>query len=137
MANTGIGATIVFSNGVSFAANWRSIGAAHVFVDQLDDTSLSSSGYMEAVPDDLKQIDPIDIEFYWDATDNAMSVVGVPCTITITGSLQSGQTTPFTIAGSGFINDLNTPEQAPGTRLMATMQVRFDGKTGPTYTVAG
>lgn len=136
MANTGLGATIAFTGGVTIMGRIRSIGGLHAAVEPLDDTALSSSGFYEAVPDDLATPDPITIEGYWDASINLFSALGTVCTITITGSLQTGQTNPCTLVGTGFVSEVTVAEHTPGTRLMATLQVKFDGKTGPTFTVA-
>lgn len=134
--NTGLGATIAFTGGVTIMGRVRSIGGLHASVESLDDTALSSSGFHESVPDDLAQTDPITVDGYWDATVNLLSAIGTVCTITITGALQSGQSAPCTIVGTGYIADVQLPEHAPGTRLTAAIQVKYDGKTGPTFTAA-
>jgi hypothetical protein len=50
--------------------------------------------------------------------------------------LQEGQTVPAKVIGSGYISRRERPELAAGTRLTETVQVTFDGKTGPAFTAA-
>lgn len=133
-ANTGIGATVVWAGTTSFTARWRSVGGLAKFVDELEDTALDSAGYMEVVPDDLAQVDPIDIEAYFDGTTDPP--IGETGSLTITFPLQAGQSTAYKISGTGFFSREETPELAAGQRLLRTLQFRFDGKTGPAITKA-
>ena len=132
--NTGIGATLLFSGGISYTSRWRSVSGLGMFVDDLEDTALDSAGFFETVPDDLAQTDMIDIEVYFDGKKSVpLGTVGI---LTITFPLQAGQSTPFKISGSGYISREETPELAAGQRLIRNVQFKFDGKTGPTITLA-
>ena len=106
MANTGIGATLVFSGGITFSGRWRSISGLNMTVESLDDTALNSTDYMEACPDDLISLDPVDI------------------------------TLSATLVGSGFLTSATLPELAVGQKLDGSIQIKFDGKTGPAFTPA-
>lgn len=132
--NTGISATLVLSGGAAFTARWRSISGLRRFVEQLDDTALDSLDFMESVPDDLLESDPLDCELYFDGTKEPP--VGDVGSILLTLPLQSGQTTPLIVSGSGYITSDQMPELAAGQRLMRTVQIKFDGKTGPAVTLA-
>ena len=128
---TGLGSTLVFSGGIDFTGfRTRSISEIDRFVDELDDTALNSDGFYEVVPDDLKRVDPFDVEIYYEGVDPPIGEVG---TITLTFSLTGSGTNPATLTGSGFIARASTPELVAGGRKIITIQVRFDGKTGPTF----
>lgn len=135
MANTGVGATLVLSSGSTFTGTWKSISAFNQSVAALDDTALSSTDYKEFVPDDLAEIDPITVELYG-ALGTTPPTVGTVCTVTITFPRQSGQTNGAVLTGTAIITRFAQPDLAIGSRLMSTMELQFDGKTGPTFTVA-
>lgn len=135
MANTGVGATLVLSGASTFSGSWKSISGFRQTVDTLDDTALSSNDYYEFVPDDLLKIDPITVELYGNVKETAPVVGAVP-TVTITFPLQSGQTVAATLTGTAIITEFSQPELAIGQRLMSTLGLQFDGKTGPTFTKA-
>lgn len=134
-SKTGIGASLVFSGGISYSGfRVMSIGPIGRAVDDLDDTALDSAGFYELCPDDLERIDPIDVQIYLDATKQPpVASVG---TITITLPTQDGQSTAAIVTGTGYIKRREIGELAAGVRLMETVTVQFDGKTGPTYTPA-
>lgn len=136
MANTGIGATIVFTGGVSSSLVARDIGPVVVNVDDLDDTSLASTGYMETVPDDLASIERVAVESFAENGTNWIGNLKTICTVTITYALAAGETTPAQIAGSGYIAQASEPQHSIGQRPMRNLEIKFDGKTGPTYTAS-
>jgi hypothetical protein len=132
---TGIGASLVFSGGITYTGfRIQSIGAIAEMVEALEDTALSSDGFYESCPDDLAKVDPFDAVVYADFTKQApLASVG---TITLNMPLQEGQTVPAKVIGSGYVSRRERPELAAGTRLTETVQVTFDGKTGPAFTPA-
>lgn len=132
---TGIGASLVFTGGISYSGfRIQSIGAINRSVDDLDDTALDSEGFYEMCPDDLERIGAIDVTLYLDGTkDPPIGTVG---TITLTLPTQPGQSTPARYTGTGYIKRREVSELSAGTRLMEAITVQFDGKTGPTYTAA-
>lgn len=135
MACTGVGATLVFSNGITYVGRYRSISGLQLSVESLDDTALDSTDYMEACPDDLASLEPLDISVAWDFRD-PIPPVGDLGTITLTMPIQTGQATAATIVGSGFITSATFPDLAVGQIMDGTMQIKFDGKTGPAFTAA-
>lgn len=135
MAKTGIGGTIVFSSGITLTGlRYKSIGGFRESIDSLDDTALDSSGFYESCPDDLSKIDAISVEAYADFKKSIP--VGDVGTITITFPKLAGEGVAATLSGTGYIADSTTPPLAAGQRLMTNFNVVFDGKTGPTYSVA-
>jgi hypothetical protein len=135
MANTGVGATLVLSGASSFTGRWTSIGGFNQTVAALDDTALSATDYKEFVPDDLAEIDPITVELFANV-GTAPPAVGLVPTVTITYPKQPGQTVAATLTGTAIITRFNQPELAVGQRLMSTLEIQFDGKTGPVFTPA-
>lgn len=123
MANTGTGATITFGTS-AFSARFTMIGGLAEEIPTLDDTDLSSSGYEEKVPGDLKSLEPIECELFW-VPGTTSPPVGTVETITIT--YPNGAT----LAGSGFTARKESPELTPDGRLKGRMTIQFDGKTGP------
>lgn len=135
MANTGIGATLVLSGGSTFSGRWRSISAFDQSVAALDDTALDSSDYKEYVADDLAEITPLTVELYANLSATPPTV-GSTCTVTITFPKQPSQNTAATLTGTAIITRFTQPELSVGNRLMSTLELQFDGKTGPTYVKA-
>lgn len=134
---TGIGASLAFSNEIAYSSfRVQSMGGMSEYVDELDDTGLDSAGFYEACPDDLLKVDPFDVTVYSDFTKNISGQIGKVGTITLTLPLQPGQSTPARFIGTGFIMRNNNPELSAGTRLTNTLSIKFDGKTGPTFTPA-
>lgn len=135
-SNTGLGATVVFSGGITaYTGRIKSISGLDKSIEPLDDTALDAAGFYESVPDDLAKAAPITIQYFWDYK-KAEPSLGTVGTITITAPLQSGQTTPLTLSGSGYITRIVQPELTTGQRLMGTIEIQFDGKTGPTHLAA-
>ena len=138
---TGLGASVsIFSGpsstGTNYVDNWRftSIGGFSEGVENLDDTALDSSGFMEMCPSGLKSCEPLELECYWEF-DEALPTIGDVGTIVIDFPLQEDDTSPAgTLNGSGFISSISTPTLTPNGTTVGTITVQFDGKTGPTWT---
>lgn len=140
MANTGIGGTLTLTpttvNGTAFTATWKSISAPEFTVDALDATPLNATGFYESVPDDLAKSSPITVPFYANLRQDIPQVGGVT-TATITYPKQLGtEATEAKVVGTAIITRVQLPEMAAGTLLMGTIELTFDGKTGPTFTKA-
>ena len=136
MANTGIGATAVFTGGISDSIVVRDIGPLVVNVEDLDDTSLASTGFMESVPDDLASVERVTLEGFAENTTDWVGNRGTSCTLTITYATASGEVTPASVTGSGYIGQVTEPQHSVGARPMRLLEFKFDGKTGPTYSVS-
>lgn len=133
-ANTGLGATAVFTDIALSGLRVRSIGALPLSVDGLDDTALDSLGFYESVPDDLAKVETVEIEVYSDLTKTVP--IGTVGTLTITFPKQGVQSVGATISGTGWISKHSLPALGAGNRLITTLTFTFDGKTGPTFTAA-
>ena len=132
MAVTGLGATFVLAtNPVSMRI--RSIAPAREFVEILDDTALSSTGYKEWVPDDIADWDTFELEFYYDGT--MLLPVAKPQTATLTFAKSDvGAASGAILAGTGFFSDGATPIQEVSQRNLMTGTWKWDGKTNVTFT---
>ena len=134
MANTGIGATAVFTGGVTDSIVARDIGPPVAGVEDLDDTSLASTGFMESAPDDLASIERVTIEGFAENGTHWIGNLKTLCTLTITYALGPNDTTPASITGSGYIAQVSEPQHSISQRPLRSLEFKFDGKTGPTYT---
>lgn len=144
MANNsqmGTGTTIAFSflspnQSQSFSAKYRQIGGVPRSVPILDDTILSTTGYIEKRPGDLKDIDTIECEIFSDMDKEIP--LGLPATITITYPPKTGQTNGAIFTASGFISQDSGAPAAPNQQMMGAFQLQLDGKTTkPTWSQAG
>ena len=136
MAATGTGAVATITGDAAFTVRWRSITGLREFVETLDDTALNTTNYRQSCPDDLKDTDPIELEYFFDGTKAAVPV-GTKGTLTIdfpvTADLNPGSTAAE-LSGSGFIVEATSPTLTPGERLIARLQWKFDGVTEINYT---
>lgn len=127
MSCTGVGSTLVFSGGnISFTSRIKSIGSLRRFVEALDDTSLASTDHKEFCPATLAEIDPVDVEFFY---AGFLPTEGATGTAVLTIVKESTQIQAATFTGTVFIQEVVSPQLESGTRKMASMQFRFDGKT--------
>ena len=129
------GATFVF--GTSVGA-WKivSIGRYAEPIPVLDDSHLTTTVRRTKCPGTLG--DPQMLTLVMQAaSDIAFPAKGLLQTGTITAPL-SGFTTAETLAGTGFVVDVRTPEFASDTEAIQTIEMdwQFDGKTGPARTLA-
>lgn len=114
-------------------ARWRSIGGHTETGAEVDNTDLTTTGYSEVVPGDL--VDPGEFEFL--AIFDPTKATTLPLansaaeTVTIT---RTGGTGASTLIGTGFIKALKHPDHAQNEPLLATVTIRWDGKTGPAHT---
>lgn len=132
----GTGTTIVFANaGITFAGRFRQIGGLSRSLPVLDDTALSSTGYMEKIPGDLKDLSPMSCEIYSDASKEVnMGLIGL---VTITFQPPAGLTNGAKLTFTGFINESDTGSVEANVTKMETLSIQPDGKaTKPTWTAA-
>jgi hypothetical protein len=86
--------------------------------------------------DMTKNFTSFEVEYAFNATLDH-PVVLTRGTITITAPTATGQATPATLIGTGFIMARTPmPELATNGLQIGKIKCRFDGKTGPTLTVA-
>ena len=149
MPSTGNTSTFVFSEWGAYAPKILSIKPPPYTVEALDDTDLSTTVFKQMVPGDLQEIGAMQIVVRLPsdtAKRFANEVVAVmeagigmdiaPGTATISWPAgTAGDATDPTLVGSAFVigfdpDELNNDD--PGT---VTIELQFDGKTGPTYAV--
>lgn len=135
--DTGHGGTIAFSSGIAaFAAPFRKIGAVEQELEKVDSTVLSNTACKSYLPGDVAEPGEFEVEYAFNATLDH-PVVLTRGTITITAPTATGQATPANLAGTGFIMARTaTPEMATNGLQIGKLKIKFDGKTGPTLTVA-
>ena len=125
MAGTGIGSTITFSGDFNITASIQSIGQAAEFVDVLDDTGLATQNYRSSCPDDLAQLESLDVNVFW---NGARPAVGAEATATLTfaeATLANGAT----ITGKAFVERVQYPNLASGELMVATVTLKFTGES--------
>lgn len=113
-----------------------SIGEYNEPIPVIDDTHLGVTGKREKCPGSLG--DPQEFQVVvQDDGDHAELTKGLVQTITITSALGSF-TTAQNWAGTGFVTNIGTPSYSSDTEAIATrtLTIQYDGKTGPTRTLA-
>lgn len=134
MADTGNSSTIAFGSS-SFSANVYLIGATEQTREPLEDTHLGVTGEKTYIADDLIEPGQFELEFEWDQSFGTFPPISAAAeTITITYPLKSGEGTAATLAGTGFLISSSGPSVENGTIMRGSATVKWDGKTGPTYT---
>jgi len=134
--DTGHGGTIAFSAGITaFAAPFRKIGAVEQELEKVENTLLAST-CKRYLPGDVAEPGEFEVEYAFNATMDH-PVLLTRGTITITAPTAAGQASPATLVGTGFIMARTaTPELATNGLQIGKLKCKFDGKTGPTLTVA-
>lgn len=135
---SGQGITVAFATS-SFTASLVFVGRTEQTRGALEDShlGLASGSEMTFVPADLIDAGEFVIRFLWNQSFSTFPpITGAAESITITYPLKTGETTGATLAGTGFL----TRSAGPDVEINATgvMQgeatVKWNGKTGPTYT---
>lgn len=129
--DTGNGATLT-RTGMTVDITSISIGEQRI--DVLDKSLLSTTGYAEKVSADLADAGSITVEYLYDAADAALTLGGAAVSTVVTFPLASG-TTPANITGTGIITALKYPDFANNELQTASVEITWDGVTGPTLTV--
>lgn len=128
------GASITFgTDGGTY--KFTQIGEYNEPIPVLDDSHLGTTGKRSKCPGDLG--DPQQFTCILQNDGDHAELTKVVQTITITSPL-GGFSTAENWAGTGFIVNIGTPSFGSDTEAIATRQVtiQFDGKTGPTRTLA-
>ena len=133
LGDTGNGATITFGTS-SYAAKVRSIEAWTESIDDLDVSTLDSTGFKRKITSDLKDAGNIKVNVLFDTFLAPPTIGGAPETITITLPLRTGETTAGNYAGTAFVKEYSYPQLANGTIQEASYVICWTGATGPAYT---
>ena len=126
----GGGTTLTFATTgatTTITARYRSIEGHTEEIPEVDDSDLSTTGYSEVVSGDL--VDPGSFTYIaiFDPTIATMPTPGTAETVTITRPDSS------TMSGTAFIKSIQHPGYAQNEPQLATVTVRWDGKTGPAH----
>jgi hypothetical protein len=139
--DTGNGATLVFSGGMGFgtattAFEVISISPGEESVAVIDTSTLATTDAMESIPSDLREIAETSATFKFITTAAAPDLPAAAGTITLTFPIRSGETQAATYIGTGYFTGWTPPNLANGELQTGELKVKFDGDTGPTFTVA-
>ncbi len=133
MANeedTGNGATLTLSTGTT--GNFEQIDPGEETIGTVEDSHLGTTGNETHRPADLGSPGEITGTYQWSA-DESPPVKGSVVTATVTWPLVSG-TTAANKAGTGIVTRVKYPPFSNNELEKAEITVKWDGKTGPTYT---
>lgn len=132
--DTGHGATITLSSsGESY--NWNSIDAGESTLEPVETTHLGSGAKKTFMPGDVVDEGEVTIPYQHDS-EAALPAEGLVQTLTITLPTASGQSTPATLVGTGFVTRVKRPNLQTNQLQDGQIVFKFDGLTGPTYTAA-
>lgn len=134
--DTGHGATITLAtSGLTY--KWRKIGSPEWSREKVEDTDLSNSNYKSYLPGDVVEPGEFEVEFVFNPTAALPNPNAAAETITITGPVPPGGSSAASLAGTGFILSITPmPEYTTNGLQVGKLRLAFDGKTGPTHTVA-
>lgn len=134
MADTGNTTTVTFGTS-SFAPVIRSVTLGEQTREALNDSNLATTGQMTYIPSDLIDAGGFSMEIEWDQSAGVFPPMTAAAeTITVTFPLKTGEATRATVAGTGFLTSLSGPNIENGTIMVATVGVKWDGKTEAVFT---
>jgi hypothetical protein len=112
-----------------------SIPAWSAEVQDIPDTTLASDGFEESMPGDLAACPLLEIPVEYDGlTSTILANVRKLGTITVSYPHTTGGATAATLVGSGYIKGYRLPELQNNVKKTGVLLLKFDGKTGPTFT---
>lgn len=133
MADTGNGATLTRSG---FTVDIVAIVVGEQRIDLLDESLLSSTGFMKKMAADLADAGSITVEYLYDGTDTSVTLGGAAVSTIVTWPLATGQTTAANLTGTAIVVGKKFPDFRNNELQSASVEIAWDGKTGPTLTVA-
>jgi hypothetical protein len=134
-ARTGLGATI--SGTGLITTQVTSIGSIKVGVDTLNNVTLSTTGFEDLRPGDLRKNPEVPIEFNWLGAAPPFSTAMIPTSepyagISVTIALPSAGS----IQGTAFVKEVEFPSAKQGEIMKGKYVLQFDGDTELTFTPA-
>jgi hypothetical protein len=133
--DTGHGATLTLSASTG-AYKIRKIVGLKASIPVVNISHLGTTGQQETMPGDLEELDELQIEIVFEAV-LGLPATGVVETVTVTFPLQSsGASTAANLAGTGYITSRKFPDLETNTEMIGMITIKYDGATGPAYTVA-
>ncbi len=135
MPDTGNTASLAFGTTTGFTPSLVSIECPEEVREALEDTDLAVVGAKTSVPDHLYEPGESPCVMYWDQSAGTFPPIDAdPETITVTFPLKAGEITAATLAGTGFLTRRKGPIVQNGELMRGEFTIKWDGKTGPTYT---
>ena len=127
MPNTGNGGTVTLSeSGLTLA--WTRIGEYQQTRAKLPVDALSDTGFRPHIVDDHADPGEIELEAYFDPTEDLADISEIPETITVTFPLKNPLwEVPATLVGSGFLIAVGLPELVNGQVTKQKVRIAFDG----------
>jgi hypothetical protein len=130
---TGLGATLTLSTS-GVIGNVVSIGGWSGTLGKLDISHLATTAFKSYRPEDLAEPGEFNLKVQFDTKDTLPSL-GVVETATVSFPKQaSGSAAKGTLAGTGFLSQVGTPEMALNKIAEVDVKFTFNGKTGPAFT---
>lgn len=126
MADTGLGATVVFTTTSTWAPQYISIVQDGFDRADLESTHLGTTVNKTFLPEELPDSGGFTATFFHDG-DTQPPYNGAPETITITDPLQGAWSTGPKIAGSGYVNSYTPGNKEIGGLMIASMHVKWAG----------
>ena len=128
--DTGNGATLTLSTGTT--GDFEQIDPGESTMGTVEDSHLGTSGEATVRPADLIEPGEVTGTYQWSA-DETPPVLGSVVTATVTWPLVSG-TTAANKAGTAIVTRVKYPSFSNNELQKAEITLKWDGKTGPTYT---
>ena len=133
-ADTGNQATISFATGIAYTLKARRIVQPQEQVEKVECSDLATVTYRKYIGADLVDTPELEVEYIWD-TFNVPPALNLNLgLVTITYPLRTGETTPATRSGSGYVSGITHPTLANGELQVGTLKIQFDNVTALTYT---
>ena len=133
--DTGLGATISGTGLVTTLI--KKIGDYSIGTEQLETTSLATSGMKTIRPSDLRNNPELTITFYWTGAAPGITTQMIP-----TAEPYAGISATITYPGAGslqgtvFVKSVKFPSCEQGKIMEGEYTIVFDGATAPSFTVA-
>lgn len=130
--DTGNGATLTLGT-TGYVGQYEEIDPGEDKLGKIEDSFLGTTVRKTFVPEDLVDSGEIKGNTQFNSGASIPSL-GTVETATITFPLRPGQSTPATLAGTGFLTKFTKPKLMNNTKQMSEVEFTWNGKTGPTYT---
>jgi len=134
-ARTGLGATISGTGLVT--TQIVSIGGIKISTDALNITTLSTTGFEDLRPSDLRKNPEVPIEFNWLGAAPPIGTTMIPTSEPYTGiSVTIALPSAGSIQGTVFVKEVEFPSPKQGEIMKGKYVLQFDGDTELTFTPA-
>lgn len=135
IGDTGNGATATFGTS-SLSLAVTSIQIGEISINMLDVSTLATTDFEEMKASDLKKTPEVTLNVLFVASAAIPTVGGAPETMTVTLPLFTGTTNAATLAGTAQFTSLKLPDLANNQIMAAQVKFKYNGDTGPAFTVA-